>query len=37
VEGLFCEIDNLQCLCKPCHDAKSIIDNKNTRNHEKSS
>jgi 5-methylcytosine-specific restriction endonuclease McrA len=31
VEGLFCEINNLQCLCKTCHDAKSIIDNKNTR------
>lgn len=31
VEGLFCEIINLQCLCKPCHNAKSLIDNINTR------
>jgi 5-methylcytosine-specific restriction endonuclease McrA len=31
VETLFCEIDNLQVLCKDCHDAKSIIDNSNTR------
>lgn len=31
VEGLFCEIDNLQCLCKVCHDKKSLIDNQNTR------
>ncbi len=32
VEGLFCEIDNLQCLCKVCHNKKSLIDNKNTKN-----
>lgn len=32
VEGLFCEIDNLQCICKTCHDAKTIIDNNKTRN-----
>lgn len=32
VETLFCEIDNLQCLCKGCHDKKTIIDNKNTKN-----
>ncbi len=32
VEGLFCEIDNLQCLCKNCHDRKSVIDNRNTKN-----
>jgi len=31
VETLFCEIDNLQCICKTCHDAKSLIDNKNTK------
>jgi len=31
VETLFCEIDNLQCLCKECHDAKTIIDNNNTK------
>lgn len=31
VEGLFCEIDNLQCVCKACHDAKSLIDNQNTK------
>ena len=23
VEGLFCEIDNLQLLCKACHDSKT--------------
>jgi 5-methylcytosine-specific restriction endonuclease McrA len=32
VESLFCETDNLQCLCKECHDKKSIVDNKNTKN-----
>jgi 5-methylcytosine-specific restriction endonuclease McrA len=32
VETLFCETDNLQVLCKDCHDAKSIIDNRNTKN-----
>lgn len=31
VETLFCEAENLQCICKTCHDAKTIIDNKNTR------
>jgi len=31
VEGLFCEIDNLQCICSTCHTAKSLIDNKNTK------
>lgn len=23
IEGLFCEIDNLQLLCKKCHDVKT--------------
>jgi hypothetical protein len=23
IEGLYCEVDNLQVLCKSCHDAKS--------------
>lgn len=32
VEGLFCETDNLQCLCKKCHDKKTLKDNKNTKN-----
>lgn len=32
VEGLFCEIDNLQCLCSSCHSSKSLIDNKNIKN-----
>ena len=32
VETLFCEIDNLQVLCVDCHNFKSIIDNKNTKN-----
>ena len=31
VETLFCEIDNLQCICSACHTAKSVIDNINTR------
>lgn len=31
VETLFCEIDNLQVLCIDCHDQKSLIDNKNTK------
>jgi len=26
VERLFCEIDNLQCLCKTCHDSKTKTD-----------
>lgn len=28
VETLFCEIDNLQCICKECHDKKTLLDNK---------
>ena len=24
IEGLFCEIDNLQLLCKACHDSKTL-------------
>ena len=31
VEGLFCEIDGLQCLCKGCHDKKTLKDNKKTK------
>jgi len=31
VETLFCEIDNLQCICKECHDAKTLIDNVKTK------
>jgi len=31
VENLFCEAHNLQCICKTCHDAKSLIDNKLTQ------
>lgn len=27
VENLFCEIDNLQCICDLCHDAKTKLDN----------
>ena len=31
VETLFCEVDNLQCICKTCHDKKSLIDNAKTK------
>lgn len=31
VETLFCEIENLQCICRSCHDAKTLIDNKSTK------
>lgn len=31
VEGLFCEIENLQCICKTCHDSKTLIDNQNNK------
>ncbi len=27
IPRMFCEIDNLQVLCKSCHDAKSKIEN----------
>jgi len=26
VKTLFCEVDNLQCLCKTCHDKKTTED-----------
>ena len=29
VENLFCEISNLQCACDPCHNEKTLKDNKN--------
>ena len=28
VENLFCEIDNLQCACKKCHDGKTNNERK---------
>jgi 5-methylcytosine-specific restriction endonuclease McrA len=31
VERLFCEVDNLQVLCKPCHKKKTKIDNQTNR------
>lgn len=31
VEGLFCEIDNLQVICTECHNKKTLIDNKTTK------
>lgn len=27
VERLFCGVEGLQCLCKPCHDTKSQMEN----------
>ncbi len=27
IDGLFCTIDNLQVLCKPCHQLKSNAEN----------
>lgn len=26
IDNLFCEADNLQVLCKPCHDLKSLAE-----------
>lgn len=26
VERLFCEVDNLQCLCETCHDKKTKLE-----------
>ena len=26
VERLFCEVDNLQCLCEKCHDVKTKLE-----------
>lgn len=26
IEGLFCEKDNLQLLCKTCHDEKTLLE-----------
>lgn len=30
-DKIFCDISNLQLLCKECHDAKTLQDNKLTR------
>lgn len=32
VTRLFCEEEGFQILCKPCHDAKTLIDNRATKN-----
>ena len=29
IETLFCEVDNLQTLCKNCHDKKSLEEKRN--------
>lgn len=29
VEGLFCEVENLQTLCKVCHNKKSLEEKRN--------
>jgi hypothetical protein len=26
IERMFCELDNLQCICKDCHDVKTEIE-----------
>ena len=31
VENLFCEVDNLQCLCTGCHNSKTKIENSNRK------
>lgn len=31
IEKMFCEADNLQVLCKPCHKKKTKIDNQANR------
>jgi len=38
IERLFCEVDNLQVLCKPCHDRKTKREkevDKERRKHER--
>jgi len=32
VENLFCEVDNLQCLCNGCHKIKTDKENASRRN-----
>ena len=34
VHGLFCEQDNLQVLCKPCHKEKSLEEKKKKKKNE---
>ena len=31
IDGLWCDERNLEALCKPCHDAKSKVENKERR------
>ena len=31
VLGLFCPRDNLQLLCKPCHETKTALENEERR------
>lgn len=34
VENLFCSQENLQCLCKTCHDSKTLLDKNKTKENE---
>jgi 5-methylcytosine-specific restriction endonuclease McrA len=31
VERLFCEVDNMQCLCTECHNIKTLNERKNKK------
>jgi hypothetical protein len=31
IERMFCEVESLQCVCKSCHDAKSLVEKEATK------